>query len=225
MGRLYVEYWRHTGDRDFLRTRALPFLREAAEFYAALPDRARRAGAASRRPTPPRTRRATRRRHRRSVNATMDVVAVRGLLRDLVELRRRRRRWRGGGRSWTGCRRTGSTPTAAWPSGCGPGWPTTTPTGTPRTCTGCGTTRTRTCSTTRRCGRRPRRRSATGWRGGVSTATRWRTGSPSSAWPPPRSAWPTRRTRRVRHLAARYWRPSLVPDPQRRRNFQHRCLW
>jgi hypothetical protein len=33
LGRLYYEYWRHTGDDEFLRRRALPFLTEAAEFY------------------------------------------------------------------------------------------------------------------------------------------------------------------------------------------------
>ncbi|BAL86223.1 hypothetical protein AMIS_10030 [Actinoplanes missouriensis 431] len=33
LGRLYVDHWQHTGDRDFLESRALPFLREAAEFY------------------------------------------------------------------------------------------------------------------------------------------------------------------------------------------------
>ena len=51
-------------------------------------------------------------------------------------------------------RATGSTATARWPSGAGRGWTATTRTGTPRTSTGCGTSRTRTCSTIPRCARR-----------------------------------------------------------------------
>ncbi len=33
IGQHYFDYWRYTGDDEFLRTRCLPFLREVAEFY------------------------------------------------------------------------------------------------------------------------------------------------------------------------------------------------
>jgi hypothetical protein len=33
LARHYWDYWRHTGDREFLRARALPFMAEAARFY------------------------------------------------------------------------------------------------------------------------------------------------------------------------------------------------
>ncbi|MEU4694214.1 glycoside hydrolase N-terminal domain-containing protein [Actinoplanes sp. NPDC023714] len=33
IGRLHLEHWQHTGDTEFLASRALPYLREAARFY------------------------------------------------------------------------------------------------------------------------------------------------------------------------------------------------
>lgn len=89
MARLYTEYWRHTGDDSFLRRRALPFMREAAEFYGAFTEL--RDGVACFAPSyspenSPRTSPAAGEDTQAAVNATMDVAAVRGLLRDLIEL-------------------------------------------------------------------------------------------------------------------------------------------
>jgi hypothetical protein len=81
LARFHHDYWRYTGDRDFLADRALPFLARAADFYTAFvspdghfspsyspensPDRDGGAQAA--------------------VDATMDVAAVRDLLRHLLD--------------------------------------------------------------------------------------------------------------------------------------------
>lgn len=86
MGHIYTEYWRHTGDRNFLHERALPFLRAAAEFYAAFLDE--RDGVACFAPSySPENSPASMAEAgtQASINATMDVAAVRGLLRTLIE--------------------------------------------------------------------------------------------------------------------------------------------
>lgn len=86
LGRFYVDYWLHTRDEAFLRDRALPFLREAAAFYAdflidadgrltfspsyspenASPDTGSQAG----------------------VDATMDLAVLRDLLHNLIRAER-----------------------------------------------------------------------------------------------------------------------------------------
>ncbi|WP_249350268.1 glycosyl hydrolase family 95 catalytic domain-containing protein [Microbispora sp. H10836] len=79
LSRLYYDYYDHTGDLGFLRERALPFMTEAAEFYEDFldehgnfapsysPENAPSGGDAQ-----------------ACVNATMDIAAVRDLLRNLV---------------------------------------------------------------------------------------------------------------------------------------------
>ncbi|MEN3533721.1 glycoside hydrolase N-terminal domain-containing protein [Microbispora sp. ZYX-F-249] len=79
LSRLYYDYYDHTGDLGFLRDRALPFMTEAAEFYEDFldehgnfapsysPENAPSGGDAQ-----------------ACVNATMDIAAVRDLLRNLV---------------------------------------------------------------------------------------------------------------------------------------------
>ncbi|MEV4456935.1 glycoside hydrolase N-terminal domain-containing protein [Microbispora sp. NPDC049633] len=79
LSRLYYDYYDHTGDLGFLRERALPFMTEAAEFYEDFldeqgnfapsysPENAPSGGDAQ-----------------ACVNATMDLAAVRDLLRNLV---------------------------------------------------------------------------------------------------------------------------------------------
>ncbi|MEQ4304264.1 glycoside hydrolase N-terminal domain-containing protein [Plantactinospora sp. B6F1] len=83
LGRLYHDHWCHTGDRTFLRERALPFLRRAAEFYLDFvtvgPDgRARFAPSYSPENAPANT------GAQASLDATMDVAAVGDLLRNLL---------------------------------------------------------------------------------------------------------------------------------------------
>ncbi|AGZ41803.1 glycosyl hydrolase family 95 catalytic domain-containing protein [Actinoplanes friuliensis] len=84
MGRLYTDYWRYTGDDTFLHERALPFLREAADFYldfVTIED-----GGAVFSPSyspenaPPAT------GSQACVNATMDVAVVRDLLTTLLSV-------------------------------------------------------------------------------------------------------------------------------------------
>jgi alpha-L-fucosidase 2 len=82
MSRLYVDYWRYTGDREFLRTRAWPFLREAGEFildFAQLRD-----GVAFFSPSysPENAPAAT--GSQACVNATMDIATTRDLLTNLL---------------------------------------------------------------------------------------------------------------------------------------------
>jgi hypothetical protein len=81
--RLYYDYWRYTGDREFLAARALPFLREAAGFYAAFAEvrGGRRCFAPSYSPENSSLGDAG---PQACVNATMDVAAVRDLLRNLL---------------------------------------------------------------------------------------------------------------------------------------------
>lgn len=87
MARIYMEYWRHTGDPAFLRDRALPFLREAAEFYASVLEE--RDGVLCLAPSyspensPAELAEAG---TQAGVNATMEVAGIRWLLRTLVEL-------------------------------------------------------------------------------------------------------------------------------------------
>ncbi|GGN67732.1 hypothetical protein GCM10010112_31440 [Actinoplanes lobatus] len=84
LARLYLEHWQHTGDRAFLADRALPFLREVAEFqlgFAEIVDgRARFSPSYSPENDPGRG------RAQASVDATMDVQAVSGLLRGLLAI-------------------------------------------------------------------------------------------------------------------------------------------
>ena len=103
MARLYHEYWRHTGDESFLTGRALPFMRAAAEFYRNFaehgdfvpsysPENSPAGEDGPRRAsTPPWTSRR--------------CAACSGI-------------W---ARSMSGFPTTGSTRTARWPSGSGPG--------------------------------------------------------------------------------------------------------
>ncbi|GIG89911.1 glycosyl hydrolase family 95 catalytic domain-containing protein [Plantactinospora endophytica] len=83
LARFYHDHWCHTGDRAFLRYRALPFLRRAAEFYLDYvtigPDgRARFAPSYSPENTPANT------DSQACLDATMDVAAVADLLRNLL---------------------------------------------------------------------------------------------------------------------------------------------
>ena len=163
------------------------------------------------------------------VNATMDVAVVRDLLRNLLAatassgvddpaepaLARR---------CWPRCRRTGSAPAASWPSGLRPGWPTTTRTGTPRTSIRCGTSRIRPSldDPALRAAAAARRPAAAGVLARATGPARWPSGWPSSGWPPPRWAWPTRRAETLALMAARYWRPNLVPTHNRGAHLQRR---
>ncbi|MEV7809053.1 glycoside hydrolase N-terminal domain-containing protein [Microbispora sp. NPDC088329] len=79
LSRLYYDYYDHTGDLGFLRERALPFMTESAEFYEDFldehgnfapsysPENAPSGGGGQ-----------------ACVNATMDIAAVRDLLRNLT---------------------------------------------------------------------------------------------------------------------------------------------
>ncbi|AVT39238.1 alpha-L-fucosidase [Plantactinospora sp. BB1] len=83
LARFYHDHWCHTGDRTFLRERALPFLRRAAEFYLDFvtvdPDgRARFVPSYSPENAPANT------GAQASLDATMDVAAVADLLRNLL---------------------------------------------------------------------------------------------------------------------------------------------
>lgn len=84
LARLYTDHWQHTGDQVFLRTRALPFLREAAAFHLEFAERDR--GRARFSPSyspenhPPET------GSQACADATMDVQVVADLLRCLLTL-------------------------------------------------------------------------------------------------------------------------------------------
>ena len=82
MSRLYVDYWRYTGDRDFLRRRALPFLREAAEF--ALDFVRIREGRAVFAPSYSPENAPAGTGSQACVDATMDVAVTRDLLTNLL---------------------------------------------------------------------------------------------------------------------------------------------
>lgn len=78
LSRLYYDYYDHTGDLDFLRTRAVPFMTEAAEFYEDfLDDRGNFVPSYSPENAPLGS------DAQACVNATMDIAAVRDLLRNL----------------------------------------------------------------------------------------------------------------------------------------------
>ncbi|MGW5263255.1 glycosyl hydrolase family 95 catalytic domain-containing protein [Microbispora sp. NPDC004025] len=79
LSRLYYDYYDHTGDLGFLRERALPFMTEAAEFYEDfLDERGNFAPSYSPENAP------SGGDAQACVNATMDLAAVRDLLRNLV---------------------------------------------------------------------------------------------------------------------------------------------
>ncbi|MEU4624508.1 glycoside hydrolase family 95-like protein [Actinoplanes sp. NPDC023801] len=82
LARLYLEHWQHTGDLVFLRERALPFLREAAEFHLHFATisggRARFSPSYSPENDPGGS------GAQASVDATLDVQAVAALLRGLL---------------------------------------------------------------------------------------------------------------------------------------------
>ncbi|SDT68975.1 glycosyl hydrolase family 95 catalytic domain-containing protein [Actinoplanes derwentensis] len=84
LARLYLEHWQHTGDRDFLANRALPFLREAAEFHLGFAEihggRARFSPSYSPENDPGQT------GDQACVDATLDVQAVAALLRGLLTI-------------------------------------------------------------------------------------------------------------------------------------------
>jgi alpha-L-fucosidase 2 len=82
MSRLYVDYWRYTGDREFLRDRALPFLREAADFYLDFVQL--RDGTALFSPSYSPENAPASTGSQACVNATMDVAVVRDLLTNLL---------------------------------------------------------------------------------------------------------------------------------------------
>ncbi|MFC7532576.1 glycoside hydrolase N-terminal domain-containing protein [Actinoplanes sp. GCM10030250] len=82
LGRLYLDHWQYTGDADFLRSRALPYLREVAEFHLAFAEfeggRARFSPSYSPENDPGGL------GAQACVDATLDVQAVRDVLRALV---------------------------------------------------------------------------------------------------------------------------------------------
>lgn len=82
MSRLYVDYWRYTGDRDFLRDRAWPFLRESAEFYLDFVQL--RGGRATFSPSYSPENAPAGTGSQACVDATMDVAVVRDLLTNLL---------------------------------------------------------------------------------------------------------------------------------------------
>ncbi|MFI1989895.1 glycosyl hydrolase family 95 catalytic domain-containing protein [Actinoplanes sp. NPDC020271] len=95
LGRLYLEHWQHTGDQGFLRDRALPFLREVAEFHLAfvqvVDGQARFSPSYSPENHPRNT------GSQASVDATLDARAGGDVLRALLDLdagHPRAQRWR-----------------------------------------------------------------------------------------------------------------------------------
>src|SRR5699024_7955964 len=143
MARLYWDHYSHTRDRAFLRERALPFLTAAAEFYEDFLTEEGFNPSYSPENTPADT------DGQACVNATMDVAAVRDLVRNLVRAHRTLVcRGRGVGPRWsadcpaTGSVRAGSSPNGPPPPGRGePSSATSTRTGTPPTCSRSGTSR------------------------------------------------------------------------------------
>ncbi|MBO0869893.1 MAG: glycoside hydrolase N-terminal domain-containing protein [Micromonosporaceae bacterium] len=77
--RVYEEYWTHTGDEEFWRCRALPFLHAAAAFYTAFAPDGVFAPSYSPENAPANT------GSQAAVNAAMDIATVRALLRMLGE--------------------------------------------------------------------------------------------------------------------------------------------
>ncbi|MBG0562990.1 glycosyl hydrolase family 95 catalytic domain-containing protein [Actinoplanes aureus] len=84
LGRLYVDHWQHTGDRSFLDSRALPYLREVAEFHLGFAEiaggRARFSPSYSPENDPGGC------RDQATVDAALDVQAVGDMLRALLTL-------------------------------------------------------------------------------------------------------------------------------------------
>ncbi|GAA1603724.1 glycosyl hydrolase family 95 catalytic domain-containing protein [Actinoplanes couchii] len=84
LARLYLEHWQHTGDREFLADRALPFLREAAAFHLGFAEihdgRARFSPSYSPENDPGQD------GDQACVDATLDVQAVGALLRGLLTI-------------------------------------------------------------------------------------------------------------------------------------------
>jgi alpha-L-fucosidase 2 len=84
LGRLYLEHWQHTGDTVFLTDRALPYLREVADFHLAFAElvdgRARFSPSYSPENHPRNT------GSQATVDATLDVQAVGDVLRALLVL-------------------------------------------------------------------------------------------------------------------------------------------
>ena len=77
---LYHDYWRYTGDEEFRRSRALPFLREVAAFYR---DFVRPDGTLVPSYSPENAPAGT--PCQAAVNATMDIAVLRAVLRALAE--------------------------------------------------------------------------------------------------------------------------------------------
>ncbi|GAA4598518.1 hypothetical protein BJY16_002741 [Actinoplanes octamycinicus] len=82
LGRLYLEHWQHTGDASFLAGRALPYLREVADFHLAFAEidagRARFSPSYSPENHPANT------GSQATVDAALDVQAVGDVLRALL---------------------------------------------------------------------------------------------------------------------------------------------
>lgn len=83
LGRFYYDYWRYTGDRDFLANRAVPFLAEAADFY--LDFLIERDGRVSVVPSYSPENTPDGAGPQAAVDATMDVAVIADLLRNLLE--------------------------------------------------------------------------------------------------------------------------------------------
>jgi len=84
LSRLYVDYWRYTGDREFLRRRAWPFLRETADFVL---DFVRiRDGVARFTPSYSPENAPANTGSQATIDATMDVAVTRDLLTSLVRI-------------------------------------------------------------------------------------------------------------------------------------------
>jgi alpha-L-fucosidase 2 len=84
LARLYLEHWQHTGDREFLASRALPFLREAAEFHLAFAEI--RDGTARFSPSYSPENDPGGSGDQATVDASLDVQAVAALLRGLLTI-------------------------------------------------------------------------------------------------------------------------------------------
>src|SRR5699024_9276356 len=184
--------------RAFLRERALPFLTAAAEFYEDFLTEEGFNPSYSPENTPADT------DGQACVNATMDVAAVRDLVRNLV--RAHRILGLPGARRWVAlvCRLPGyrigeGGVLAEWPPPLGRGEPnsaTSTHTGTPLICSRSGTSRILRWPV-RLCMKRQCVRCVPACPGGrARRRTRWRSGCRNWVWPPLAWVWPRRPTRR-----------------------------
>jgi alpha-L-fucosidase 2 len=84
LSRLYVDYWRYTGDREFLRRRAWPFLRETAEFVLDFVEI--RDGVARFTPSYSPENAPANTGSQGAIDATMDVAVTRDLLTNLIRM-------------------------------------------------------------------------------------------------------------------------------------------